>query len=147
MGTPLQITPALAAAAVPAELFPVAVLARTSTADLQDPRASIRRQIRSCEGWLPAGWFIAAVYWDIESGAIDLEQRSQGHAYQAFTDAGIPRDGGMADLLTEAKAPTPKFAAVVCEDIERSGRDTNAMGFRHLGIGASFPDLVTVGSS
>jgi DNA invertase Pin-like site-specific DNA recombinase len=30
----------------------------------------------------------------------------------------------MADLLTEAKAPAPKFAAVVCEDIERSGRDT-----------------------
>ena len=33
---------------------------------------------------------------------------------------GIPRDGGMADLLTEAKAPLPRFAAVVCEDIERS---------------------------
>jgi site-specific DNA recombinase len=127
MGTPLQIKPsalASAAAAVPAELFPVAVLARTSTADLQDPRASIRRQIRSCEGWLPAGWFIAAVYWDIESGAIDLEARSQGQAYRAFAEAGIPRDGGMADLLTEAKAPAPKFAAVVCEDIERSGRDT-----------------------
>src|SRR5205085_4864147 len=38
--------------------------------------------------------------------------------------AGIPRDGGMADLLTEAKAPLPRFAAVVCEDIERSARDT-----------------------
>ena len=73
---------------------------------------------------LPSGWFIAAVYWDIESGAIDLEARSQGDAYRAFADAGIPRDGGMADLLTEAKAPAPKFAAVVCEDIERSGRDT-----------------------
>ena len=40
-----------------------------------------------------------------------------------FTDAGLPRDGGMADLLREACAPTPKFAAVICEDIERSGRD------------------------
>jgi len=57
-------------------------------------------------------------------GAIDIEQRSQGDAYRAFADAGIPRDGGLADLLTEAKAPAPKFAAVVCEDIERSGRDT-----------------------
>jgi hypothetical protein len=28
-----------------------------------------------------------------------------------------------ADLLTEATAPPPRFAAVVCEDIERSGRD------------------------
>ena len=35
----------------------------------------------------------------------------------------LPRDGGMADLLREAAAPAPKFAAVVCEDIERSGRD------------------------
>ncbi|HTX29549.1 MAG TPA: recombinase family protein [Streptosporangiaceae bacterium] len=35
----------------------------------------------------------------------------------------MPRDGGMADLLAEACSPTPKFAAVICEDIERSGRD------------------------
>jgi site-specific DNA recombinase len=126
MGTPLQITaPALAnAAAVPAELFPVAVLARTCTLELQDPRASLRRQIRTCKVWLPAGWFIAAVYWDIESGALNLEARSQGDAYRAFAGAGIPRDGGLADLLTVAKAPAPKFAVVVCEDIERSGRDT-----------------------
>jgi len=100
MGTPLQIpAPAVnGKAAVPAELFPVAVLARTSTVELQDPRASIRRQIRSVRDWLPAGWFIAAVYWDVESGALDLEARSQGEAYRAFADAGIPRDGGLADL-------------------------------------------------
>jgi hypothetical protein len=30
----------------------------------------------------------------------------------------------MAELLEEAAAPEPKFAAVVCGDIERSGRDT-----------------------
>jgi len=30
----------------------------------------------------------------------------------------------MAELLEEAAAPEPWFAAVVCEDIERSGRDT-----------------------
>ena len=30
----------------------------------------------------------------------------------------------MADLLAEAAAPVPRFAAVICEDIERSGRDT-----------------------
>jgi site-specific DNA recombinase len=64
------------------------------------------------------------VYWDIESGGLDLEARSQGDAYRAFTGAGIPRDGGIADLLTEAASPVPRFAAVVCEDIERSGRDT-----------------------
>jgi len=29
----------------------------------------------------------------------------------------------MADLLAEAASPAPRFAAVICEDIERSGRD------------------------
>ena len=91
---------------------------------MQDPRASLRRQLRSSQEWLPPGWFIAAVYWDVESGGLDLEARSQGEAYRPFTDAGIPRDGGMADLLAEAASPVPKFAAVICEDIERSGRDT-----------------------
>jgi site-specific DNA recombinase len=41
-----------------------------------------------------------------------------------FTAMGIPRDGGMAELLEQAATPDPPFAAVVCEDIERSGRDT-----------------------
>ena len=41
--------------------------------------------------------------------------------YLALAGAGLPRDGGMADLLAEAASPAPKFAAVVCEDIERSG--------------------------
>ena len=130
MGTPAhtRLTPAASAATAgtgtPAEPVPVAVLARTSTLALQDPVASLNRQLRSCQAWLPAGWYIAGYYWDVESGGIDLEQRSQGHAWQAFAAAGIPRDGGMADLLTEAKAPVPRFAAVICEDIERSARDT-----------------------
>ncbi|HEV3069441.1 MAG TPA: recombinase family protein [Streptosporangiaceae bacterium] len=108
----------------PAEPVPVAILARTSTRVLQDPFASLSRQIRSCQAWLPAGWYIAGYCWDIESGSIDLEDRSQGQAYRQFAAAGIPRDGGLADLLTEAHAPLPRFAAVVCEDIERSARDT-----------------------
>ena len=103
--------------------MPVAFVGRTSTLALQDPRASLRRQLRSAREWLPPDWFLAAVYWDIESGGIDLEARSQGEACKHFTDSGLPRDGGMADLLTEACSPTPRFAAVVCEDIERSGRD------------------------
>jgi site-specific DNA recombinase len=107
-----------------AEPVPVAVLARTSTLGLQDPVASVRRQLRSCEAWLPAGWFIAAVYSDVESGATDLEARSRGTAHKILTDAGLPRDGGMADLLAEAASPNPRFAVVVCEDIERSARDT-----------------------
>jgi site-specific DNA recombinase len=108
----------------PGEPVPVAFIGRTSTADLQDPVASLRRQARACQAALPPGWFIAAWYWDVESGALDLEDRSRGDAYRAFTAAGIPRDGGMADLIAEAAGPVPGFAAVICEDIERSGRDT-----------------------
>jgi site-specific DNA recombinase len=107
-----------------AEPVPVAIAARTSTLALQDPVASVRRQIRSCEAWLPPGWFIAAVYSDVESGATDLEARSRTESWRVLTDAGIPRDGGMADLLAEAAGPSPRFAVVVCEDIERSARDT-----------------------
>ncbi len=107
-----------------AEPVPVAVVARTSTLALQNPVASVRRQLRACTEWLPAGWFIAAVYSDVESGATDIDARSQGDAHRVLTDAGLPRDGGMADLLTEAASPSPRFAVVVCEDIERSARDT-----------------------
>ena len=101
MATPAQ-APMTPAAAVTAEPVPVAFVGRTSTLNLQDPRASLNRQLRAARDWLPPGWFIAAVYWDIESGGIDLEQRSQGEAYKEFTAAGLPRDGGMADLLREA---------------------------------------------
>jgi hypothetical protein len=107
-----------------AEPVPVAFLGRTSTLELQDPRASLRRQVRASQEWLPAGWFIAAYYWDVESGGLDLDQRGHSDAWQGFAGAGIPRDGGIADLLAEAAAPVPRFAVVVCEDIERSGRDT-----------------------
>ena len=74
---------------------------------MQDPRASLNRQLRAARHWLPPGWFLAAVYWDIESGGIDLEHRSQGDAYKEFADTDLPRDGGMADLLREAASPRP----------------------------------------
>jgi len=117
-------TPAAHAALTAAEPVPVAIAARTSTLGLQDPVASVRRQIRACQAWLPPGWFIAAVYSDVESGATDLEQRSRTDSWKVLTQAGLPRDGGMADLLREAASPSPRFAVVVCEDIERSARDT-----------------------
>jgi hypothetical protein len=120
------------------------MLARTSTLALQDPLASLQRQIRSGQEWLPPGWYIAAYYWDIESGGIDLEARSQGDEWKQFAAAGIPRDGGMADLLTEAKAPAPRFAAVVWEDIERSARDTfNALKLERELSGQGIPLFAT----
>ncbi len=126
MATPAANTPAPLSSGLggPGEPVPVAFIGRTSTLELQDPVASLRRQVRASKAALPQGWFIAAWYWDIESGGLDLDQRSQTGSYRRFTAAGIPRDGGMADLLAEAASPAPRFAAVICEDIERSGRDT-----------------------
>ena len=108
----------------PAAVIPVAFLGRTSTLELQDPRASLHRQARSAQAWLPPGFQIVSWYWDIESGGLDLEDRSQTDTWQKVDGIQIPRDGGMADLLGEATGPAPKFAAVVCEDINRSARDT-----------------------
>jgi site-specific DNA recombinase len=130
MGQPaLQVT-----STAPAEPVPVAFLGRTSTLLLQDPAASLRRQAREVQEKLPPGWFIGAWFWDIESGGLDLEQRGHGDAHQAV-NVGLPRDGGLAALLAEAAGPSPRFAAVMCEDIERSGRDTfNALKLeRQLG--------------
>ena len=100
----------------------MAFIGRTSTL-MQDPVASLRRQVRKSQAWLPAGFKIVAWYWDVESGGLDLEARSQGSNWQAAAGAGIPRDGGMADLLRAARSPEPPFAFVICEDIERSARD------------------------
>ncbi len=122
--TAADIPQALAATAGPAEPVPVAFLGRTSNERLQDPVASMNRQVRNCRAWLPPGCQIVAYYWDVESGGSDLEDRGHSGAWQVAAAAGIPRDGGIADLLSEAASPTPNFAFVVCEDIERSARDT-----------------------
>jgi site-specific DNA recombinase len=108
----------------PAEPVPVAFIGRTSTLVMQDPAASMRRQVRESKDKLPPGFFISRYYWDIESGGIATGQRGHGTAHEQLPDIGIPRDGGLADLLAEAASPAPGFAAVICEDIERSGRDT-----------------------
>jgi hypothetical protein len=129
-----QPAPAQVTSSAPAEPVPVAFLGRTSTLLLQDPAASLRRQAREVQEKLPPGWFISTWFWDIESGGLDIEQRGHGDAHQQV-DVGLPRDGGLAALLAEAADPAPRFAAVMCEDIERSGRDTfNALKLeRQLG--------------
>jgi hypothetical protein len=109
MGTPapdLYVAQAVAATAGPPESVSVALLARTSTLALQDPVASLRRQVRSCQEWLPAGWRITGYYWDVESGGIDLEQRSQGRAWEPVAAAtGIP---AMAAWPTCSPKPHPR---------------------------------------
>ena len=127
----------------PAEPVPVAILARTSTLALQDPYASLNRQITSARDWLPDGFYVAGYYWDVESGGLDIELRGHG-SYDQLTAKGLPRDGGLADLLAEAKAPAPRFAAVVVEDIERSARDTyNSLKLERQLAGQGIPLFAT----
>ncbi len=102
---------------------PMAFVGRTSTTTTQDPVQSLTRQVRRAEERLPEGFYIARYYWDVESGGTDLDLRSQGAAWRQFAAAGIPRDGGMADLRAAIASGDVPFAAVICENIERSGRD------------------------
>jgi hypothetical protein len=106
------------------------MLGRTSTLEMQDPYGSITRQITSAREWLPEGFYITGYYWDIESGGLDLEARGHAGNHQPFVDKGLPRDGGLADLLAQARSGQPPFAAVVCEDIEcrRSGNSPALRG-------------------
>jgi site-specific DNA recombinase len=96
---------------------------RTSTYDQQDPSLSLPRQLASSREALPPGWVIVAHFYDVESGRLDLDARGQGTAHQAF-DLRIPRDGGITDLLGEARRPDRRFDAVICESIDRIARRT-----------------------
>ncbi len=53
----------------------------------------------------------------------ELRERGKSQAHQQF-NIPIPRDGSVADLLTEAQRPDRRFAAVICESIERVARRT-----------------------
>ncbi|MBF8193684.1 recombinase family protein [Nonomuraea sp. K274] len=112
-----------AAGAVEAAAIPLSVawLGRTSTDDQQDPTLSLPRQLRASRDALPEGFLIVAHFYDIESGRMDLDSRGRGQAHEAF-DIPIARDGGIQDLLAEAKRPDRRFAAVICESVERVAR-------------------------
>jgi site-specific DNA recombinase len=102
---------------------PVAWLGRTSTEDNQDPTLSLPRQLQNARKALPPGWVIVAHFYDIESGRKDLDARGRSLAHTRFAIP-IPRDGGIADLLEEVERPDRRFAAVICESIERVARRT-----------------------
>ncbi len=84
---------------------------------------SLLRQYRAAGERLPDGFCLVQCYWDIESGGIELDARSQAGLWRQFADAGIPRDGGMADLRAAITSGERPFSAVICEDINRAGRD------------------------
>lgn len=110
-------------AAAPPVTVPVAWLGRTSTEDAQDPTLSLPRQLRNARAALPAGWLIVAHFYDVESGRKELHERGNSLAHQDFKIP-IPRDGSLTDLLEEAQRPDRRFAAVICESIERVARRT-----------------------
>ncbi|TMC07681.1 MAG: amidase [Chloroflexi bacterium] len=113
-------TATTAEAGVPS--LPVVFWGRCSTAQLQDPTLSIPKQLTDVREKLLPGMFIAAYYWDIESGAKELEERGYGHAHELF-EVPVPRDGGLQDLLREATRPDRPFVAVVCASIDRGARE------------------------
>ncbi|RJQ77834.1 recombinase family protein [Pseudonocardiaceae bacterium YIM PH 21723] len=99
----------------------VAFVGRTSTEDRQDPRQSLTRQLKRGKGALPDSWVIVAHFFDVESGRLELDQRGKKSDYERF-DIPIPRDGGIADLLSEAKRPDRRFDVVICESMSRIAR-------------------------
>jgi DNA invertase Pin-like site-specific DNA recombinase len=99
----------------------VAILARCSTEDQQDPRQSIIRQVNNSRAALPTAWIVSAHYWDVESGRLSLEQRGRGVDLERF-DIPVSREGGIADLLAEAEHPGRRFDVVICESVSRVAR-------------------------
>jgi len=101
-----------------------ALAARCSTEDQQDPTLSIPRQDRVSGQSLPPGGRIVARFYDIDSGRKDVAVRGAKRAHEAF-DIPIQRDGGIQDLLAEARRPDRRFDYVICESISRIARDTH----------------------
>ncbi|MFD3705826.1 recombinase family protein [Nocardia sp. NPDC058658] len=93
---------------------------------MQDPTLSLPRQLGSCTkvlAGLPQNVIITAHFYDVESGRSDLDKRGRGTAHEQFAIP-IHRDGGIADMLTEAAAPERRFDIVICESIDRIWRRT-----------------------
>lgn len=101
----------------------MAWLGRTSTDDAQDPTLSLPRQLDTTRKALPPGFMIVAKFYDVESGRNTIENRGKGNAHEHL-NIPIDRDGGVANLLAEAKRPDRRFVAVVCESIDRVARVT-----------------------
>ncbi|GAB3428456.1 recombinase family protein [Flindersiella endophytica] len=106
-----------------AAMIPIAWAARVSDKDSQDPTLSLPRQLNRIREALPSNVVIVAHFWDVESGRMDLDKRGHGTDHTAF-DIKVPRDGGVQDLLSEAKDANRRFVAVVCESVDRIARVT-----------------------
>lgn len=95
---------------------------RCSTKDNQDPRSSIAGQLAYASALLSPGETFTAHYWDVESGMLGIDERSQvsddDYARLAIP---VPRDGGMRELLEAVERGD--IDRVVCERISRVARN------------------------
>jgi DNA invertase Pin-like site-specific DNA recombinase len=100
----------------------VAFYGRVSTDDAQDPSLSIPRQLGKCDEVLgPIGEKVAVTFWDVESGRKALAERGNGKRDWS-KDVGVPRAGGLPELLTSARGG--EIDAVIVESIDRLSRMT-----------------------
>jgi hypothetical protein len=120
---PEWLRPTPAATGVTPRVIRVAVLARTSTDDQQDPTLSIPRQYGNCERALLPKIQMTLVFYDVETSRKELGQRGSSTSWRKF-DIPIRRDGGIDDLLAEATSPDQRFDVVICESIDRIARFT-----------------------
>ncbi len=98
-----------------------AFFGRVSDKDKQDPSISIPRQFDKCVQMLPVGDEFVRHYWDIESGRKYIEDR--GHSADgSLYGVSVPRDGGVIELLADARRGL--FDAVMVECIDRLSRKT-----------------------
>ncbi|HVB27145.1 MAG TPA: recombinase family protein, partial [Mycobacteriales bacterium] len=97
---------------------------RVSTEDEQDPTLSFPRQLGNAERQVAdSGGRIVAHYYDIESGTRAYTDRGSG-GLSGF-DIAIPRDGGLQDLLGDAKSRPARFDRVIVESISRLSRNSS----------------------
>jgi hypothetical protein len=107
----------------PTRRMRLAWMGRTSHDEVQDPTISIPRQLRACHAVLSEDMEITLHFWDVETSRNDLDARGSSTAWKNF-DIPIPRDGGIGDLLAQARRPDRRFDGVICESIDRIARLT-----------------------
>ncbi|MEV0584502.1 recombinase family protein [Nonomuraea sp. NPDC050310] len=99
-----------------------AFLGRCSTKDNQDPRSSLAGQLAEASLLLGPGEAFVAHFWDVESGMLGLDERSQISAEDyARLGVPVPRDGGLGELLEAVERG--EVDRVACERIGRVARD------------------------
>lgn len=99
-------------------------LGRVSTKDLQDPRSSIAGQVAEASVLPEPGEQFSGYFWDVESGMLGLDERSQiGPEVYERLQVPVPRDGGLNDLLEAVERGESPGERVACERISRVARE------------------------